>query len=330
MPFNHYLSKSINHELTHQLILEILLQESKFLAALTGLHLNNYSVILEPEGSLFDIGIKPEESEDWLFLIEIKMWSQLSEQQLHRQTAFLQQQKGKGLHILLGTADLIYYNKGDYDKISIQTNNASRKIGYQTMINALKDFVAIEGNSKIAAIATDYTTALQKQYVELMGAWKEKAYQNSIVHYSLYYHMMQYLPYQEYKIYTVNNAAGGATILNDQLSWRVFNYKSEQFEVYQEVLDGTYMIRIYSKSADSHLRNKLKQVFISQFRSIDQSVVPWNDYSNASKWHKIITYRPQIQNESDIKALAEILIANRVLIDEVIDEIEEQVATGQL
>jgi hypothetical protein len=321
MPFNLYLTSSINYELTHQLILKTLLESREFTQLLTGENLENYHIVLEPEGGRFDIGIKSNTEEKWLYLLELKMWSTLSKQQLKGQTEFLTKENVKGIHILLGTADLIHYQSEAFDKIIKDSKSTSRKIGYDKLISALENFSLAAPSSPLSQMAESYAASLKGQYHHILSAWKQLDKENDISFYSLYYHMSKSLPQEQFLIYPVNNAAGGSVILNDQYSWIGFNYKGQEFEAYHEILDGIYMIRMYSEDANSQLRNELKQLFIEYFSKLDTSGIKWGNYSKASKWHKILTYSPQISDEASIAGFAEVMVKNRPILKQVIAQI---------
>lgn len=321
MPFNLYLSSSINYELTHQLILKTLLEVTEFTKLLTGENLQDYHIVLEPEGGRFDIGIKSNAEEKWLYLLELKMWSTLSKQQLKAQTEFLIKENVKGIHILLGTADLIHYQSEEFDKIIKDSKSTSRKIGYDKLISALESFGNDVPTSPLSQMAESYAASLKEQYHHILSSWQQLDKENDISFYSLYYHMSKSLPHEQFLIYPVNNAAGGSVILNDQHSWVGFNYRGQKFEAYQEILDGVYMIRIYSENANSHLRNELKQLFIKYFLKIDSSGITWGSYSKASKWHKILTYTPQISDEGSIADFAAVMVQNRPILHQVITHI---------
>lgn len=105
MPFKYFLTTSLDFERTHQLILQCLLNDPAFLKLVTGLNIDKYFVKLEPVRGLFDIGILNEKKQA-ICLIELKMWSALSQTQLDKQLNYLVQKQCRGIHILLGTSDI--------------------------------------------------------------------------------------------------------------------------------------------------------------------------------------------------------------------------------
>lgn len=68
------------------------------------------------------------------------MWSSLSENQLKDQSQYLQKENIPGLHILLGTADIVHFKDAQYDQIRISRNKASKKVGYLKLIDTLEKF----------------------------------------------------------------------------------------------------------------------------------------------------------------------------------------------
>src|SRR5262245_45546260 len=94
------LQTAIDYERTHQLALYALFEKSdlpEFFTAIRKIRPTEW----EPERQLFDLGIWGESSR---VLLEIKMWSSLTEEQLARQVAFLKTHGHRGGYVLLGTS----------------------------------------------------------------------------------------------------------------------------------------------------------------------------------------------------------------------------------
>jgi hypothetical protein len=171
MPFKHFLTTSLDFERTHQLILQCLFNDPLFLKVMTRMEIDNYQVQLEPVSGLFDIGIL-DNNKKQLCLIELKMWSNLSNVQLERQSKYLESQRCPGMHILLGNSDLQFHRDPDYDEISDHTRDNSCKIGYQELIGVLDTFIAhSDPSSPVCIIAGDYREALNKQAAYLDQTW---------------------------------------------------------------------------------------------------------------------------------------------------------------
>jgi hypothetical protein len=107
---NLLLGTAIDYERTHQIILHTLLCESNL-----GSHLLNttekLTSTIEPEGGLFDLAINENQNPEakdsnnkYHIFLELKMWSSLSNNQIKRQTDFLQKEEKQGYYILLGSS----------------------------------------------------------------------------------------------------------------------------------------------------------------------------------------------------------------------------------
>jgi len=262
-----------------------LLEHPRFLNLLTGMTIGAYEVCPEPVSKKFDIGLRKDQHLKWELLIELKMWSSLSENQLKDQSQYLQKENIPGLHILLGTADIVHFTDAQYDQILISSNQSSRKVGYLQLIDTLEKFT----NQSEPSILVD----LAKHY--------------QLAYYSLYHHIRQHLPGSKYPIKSVNNAAGGAIIMGDDASWISFSYENIQFQAYQEILNGTYMIRIWSKSAKIWQRHQVRSKFIATFAQADDTGINWKTNHKASIWHKILTHEPEFKSEEQFKSMAELM-----------------------
>ena len=141
MPFKHFLKGAHQFELTHQLILQMLFADPVFFYVASGMKASDgHTVVLEPEGGLFDIGIyRDKERQHCICMIELKMWSYLGKEQLSRQAAYLETCQITGFHILLGTSCFQYYKGEEYDEVHDEAFFSS-KIGYVELIKGLEIF----------------------------------------------------------------------------------------------------------------------------------------------------------------------------------------------
>jgi hypothetical protein len=304
MPFKHFLKHSIDFERTHQLILKSLFTDVNFARVITGQSFDEaINVTLEPFGSLFDLGLFRKDA-NCACLIELKMWSGLSNAQLERQTKFLKDNNYLGLHILLGTSDLQFYKNDLVDDIAEMTGGFSKKIGYKELISYLAKFVEIWETSPIKQIAQEYMEALNTQWQDLEGAWLNPEAHNHFRFYSTYNKIRNFLPDGSFPIYTVNNAGGAVYIMNDDSSWKGFTYCGYNFQVYQEILDNHYMIRIFSDDVPNHIRNEVKSQFIEYFKKTEFFNLGWSFDLRASKYHKIAVFNPRFETLSDCQQIA--------------------------
>lgn len=324
MPFKHFLSTSLNFERTHQLILQCLFNDPKFFFAANGTEAQGYHVLLEPEKGLFDIGIYDQHDEP-LCLIELKMWSKLSNGQLQTQAKYLETHNCNGAHILLGSSSLQFHRGDNYDDITDQTHGFSRKIGYEELDIILERFIRLSTpDAPITIIAQDYKEALKKQADYIHKAWLNPKADLHLRSYSAYSNIRKHLLKDRFYIYSVNNPGGTSHILNDDASWTKFKFKGHQFEIYQEMLDMELMIRIYSDNVPNHIRKLLKEKVIRQLQQLDPNKLSWNFDSRTSKYHKIAMYKPELKTEADCLRAAEIFQALNPVIKAIAKEVQDK------
>lgn len=319
MPFKQYLKNSIDFERTHQLILKTLLSDTNFVKHLTGVTIAEQAKVhLEPYSSLFDLGVFTK-SEECLCLIELKMWSSLSKNQLDRQKSFLSKHQTVGLHILLGTTDLQYFKNEQYDEIADLTHNLSKKIGYKELINILDSYISENDSANTTVqMASDYKAALSSQEKYLINAWQNPKAHDHHRYYSTYSKIKNYLTDESFSIYTVNNHGGAVYILNDSNSWCGFKYKDYKFEIYQEILNNQLMLRIYSDGVSNDIRNEVKHKFLKKFKTTEYYTVGWDHAFRASKFHKVAVYNPKLENLTDCEAVARLLKSLNPVIKEIV------------
>jgi hypothetical protein len=251
-------------------------------------------------------------------LFELKIWSDLSDGQLEKQTKYLAEKKIRGFHILLGTSDLQFYRGIERDDIAIRTENNSVKIGYTELINSLETYISTAGHQQtIVKMASDYKNALVSQRDDLENAWLDTNQKPKKRYYSLYDKIRSFLLKDGFKIHSVNNNSGGQHILNDQKSWFPVKYQSFDFQVYQEMLDDDYMVRIYCKDAPADIRGSLKKDFIKEFKIKAGSMQNWSYQGKASKYHKIATFRPKVTTLEECENLAVFFKSMNLVIKEI-------------
>ncbi|PTQ92428.1 hypothetical protein C8P68_11228 [Mucilaginibacter yixingensis] len=323
MPFKHFLNTSLKFERTHQLILQCLFNDALFLKAATGLEVENPQVVLEPVKSLFDIGILDPDG-NMICLIELKMWSNLSNAQLERQRRYLELTQCPGVHILLGASDLQFYRDESYDDIAEFSDQRSCKVGYKELISILERFASLSpAGAPITIIAEDYKEALQKQEKYINDAWLDSSASLHLRSYSAYSKIRKYLINEAFYIYSVNNPGGTAHILNDDRSWTEFLYQGHKFKMYQEILDLKLMIRIESFGAPNAVKTSLKQRVIQLLQQKDPNQISWSFSSRTSKYHKIAIYHPVMKTEVDCEQVATIMRSLNAIIKDIVRIVED-------
>jgi hypothetical protein len=150
----------------------------------------------------------------------------------------------------------------------------------------LKNFIGQNDASQLTELAKSYLYALEYQYQQLMNCWQNLSGKNHKSYYSLYHQIRQHLPGRGFPIKSVNNAAGGAIILGDNASWTSFSFQNQAFQAYHEILNGCYMIRIWSETANNAQRHAVRARFVEAFRKLDDTGVLWNHNFKCSIWHK--------------------------------------------
>jgi hypothetical protein len=304
MPFEFFLKRSMGSERIHQFVLQSLLFDPLFVQILTGIQLNSKPEVLwEPVKGMFDLGIKSNGK--ILCLFELKMWSDLSDGQLDKQMDHLRKEKIPGFHILLGTSDLQFYRGADRDDIAIRTKKNSVKIGYAELVHSLETYISTAGHQQaIMKMASDYKSALVSQRNDLDNAWLDNSPHSKKHCYSLYNKIRSFLLKEGFKIHSVNNNGGASHVFNDQRSWFRLKYQGFDFEVYQEMLDDEYMVRIYNENAPAHIRSSLKKDFIKEFKKRAGSLQNWSYQGKASKYHKIAKFKPKVTTLAECENMA--------------------------
>lgn len=95
--------------------------------------------------------------------------------------------------------------------------------------------------------------------------------------------------------------------MGDDVSWISFSYENVQFQAYHEILNGTYMIRMWSVSAKIWQRHQVRSKFIATFSQADDTGISWKTNHKASIWHKILTHEPEFKSEKQFKSMAELM-----------------------
>lgn len=326
MPFKHFLKSAHQFELTHQLILQMLFADPVFFYVASGIEASEgHTVILEPEGGLFDIGIyQDKEKEYCICMIELKMWSYLGKAQLSRQAAYLEARQITGFHILLGTSCFQYYKGKGYDEIHDHAFFSS-KVGYIELIRGLEIFTSehADFSRPIVQIALEYKEFLTEQFDYLDNAWK--SFGGNIHHhsYSLYNQMKPFLLNGNFEIKSEHNRSGADYIMTNNDSWKWFLFEGSEFEIYQEMVNGKLMIRIWNDDADSHLKNKVKAKVLNLLAKTEFGQLNWFTGNKASRWHKIATLDFPAKTLQDVEKLSLVFMNLNSCIQNIVEEIKD-------
>lgn len=249
------LQTAIDYERTHQVALYSLFENSdlpELLAAVQRTRRTEW----EPERQLFDLGLSDGTSR---VLLEIKMWSSLTDQQLGRQVAFLKARGHRGGYILLGTS----WFEFDDAMLGERTEGLGTRLGYEQLIDALNRLLIRPGQPPdVYELALAYRNALESQFTTLKNAAHSGREKDRLFYYSLFWLLKQEL--QEFKtaIYTVNNPGGPVYILNNQ-SWESLDLNGVTVHLYYEVVNDRLCIKFHATTEDVanrlHIRDAVRR-----------------------------------------------------------------------
>jgi len=254
------LRTAIDYERTHQVALYAWFENSDLpdlLAAVRRARPTEW----EPEGQLFDLGLSGDTSR---VLLEIKMWSSLSDQQLDRQVAFLKSHGHSGGYILLGTS----WFEFDDAMLGERTGGLGARLGYEQLIDALNRLLVAPGQPPdVYELALAYRNALDSQFTTLKNAAHSGRAKDRLFYYSLFWLLKQKL--QEFKtaIYTVNNPGGPVYILNNQ-SWESLVLNGVATKLYYEVVNDRLCIKFHAASEDATNRLQIRDAIRRAVRAV--------------------------------------------------------------
>jgi hypothetical protein len=262
------LRTAIDYERTHQLALFTLLSKSALPGYLVGVT-TAQSILWEPEGQLFDLGVVDGAKTRYL---ELKMWSALSDSQRKRQQDFLTNNKCPGYYVLLGTS----WFEHSATSITRNSGGVAAKIGYGELIAALNQLMITTGQSpEVYELALAYRNAIQEQFDKLKNAFTA-ADSSRICFYSQYWEIQKRLKNLETAIYTVNNQGGPVYILNSSDYWLPFSVGQISVDLYYEVVNGRLCIKFYAEASDAdkymirdHVRQDIKSVLGQKYQIVD-------------------------------------------------------------
>jgi len=262
------LRTAIDYERTHQLAIFTLLSKSSFPSYLVNID-NVQSVLWEPEGQLFDLGLHDGSTTIYL---EIKMWSGLTESQQKRQQDFLSNKHCLGFYLLLGTS----WFEHSAESIARNSNSLATKIGYDELITALNQLMVASGQSPdVYELALAYRNAIQEQFDRLRNAFMTP-YDGRPYFYSLYWEIQKRLKGMETVIYTVNNPGGQVYILNNSDYWLPFSIGNSSGDLYYEIVNGRLCIKFYSEAENTdkytirdRIRQAVRTVLSSKYLVVD-------------------------------------------------------------
>lgn len=263
------LRTAIDYERTHQVALYALFENSDLPDLLAAVQ-RTRPTEWEPERQLFDLGLSGDTSR---VLLEIKMWSSLTDEQLGRQVAFLKTHGHRGGYVLLGTS----WFEFDDAMLGERTGGLGARLGYEQLIDALNRLLVAPGQpADVYELALAYRNALDSQFTTLKNAAHSDRAKDRLFYYSLFWLLKQRL--QEFKtaIYTVNNPGGPVYILNNQ-SWESLHLNGVATELYYEVVNDRLCIKFHAASEDATNRLRIRDavrraahaVLDGQFKLID-------------------------------------------------------------
>lgn len=246
------LETAVDYERTHQVVLYTLFEKSDLPKILTGIDRIRQTE-WEPERQLFDLGLSNDKSR---FLLEIKMWSPLTEQQLNRQVKFLQGHYGhRAGYVLLGTS----WFEFDDQRIDKETKKLGKKYGYEQLIEALNNLLTRTGQQPdVYELALAYRNTLDKQFNELKNAVNSSK-KDKLFYYSLFWHLKQQLNGFETEIYTTNNPGGPVYMLSlPSQSCESLDVYGIKTELYCEVVKDHLCIKFHADSKDAQIRRDIR------------------------------------------------------------------------
>jgi len=245
------LEGAVDYERTHQLALFTLLTKSNLSALLFEIDGPN-DARFEPEGQLFDLEVSNELER---ILIEIKMWSSLSEAQLQRQTEFLRKSGAHGAYVLLGTS----WFELEARRIKERTDGLAVRVGYDELLDGLNRLlVSTDQPVDVYELALAYRNVLQRQHQRLLTAADHSQNRDQVYYYSLYRRLQQRLPDLKTRMFTVNNPGGPVYIFKNEreLSIRPMGVAAN---LYYEVVRDELRMKFWSDVDDANLRRQLRE-----------------------------------------------------------------------
>lgn len=262
------LRTAIDYERTHQLALFTLFSKSSLPSFLLG-GATPKSILWEPEGQLFDLGVVDAGITKYL---ELKMWSGLSESQRKRQQDFLTARKCQGYYMLLGTS----WFEHSANSIAQSSSGTIAKVGYDDLVSALNQLMVATGQSPdVYELALAYRNAIQDQFDKLKNAFTTGD-GGKLYFYSLYWEIQKRVKNMETAIYTVNNPGGSVYILNSSDYWLPFSVGHLTGKLYYELVNGRLCIKFYSEASNDEkytIRDRVRQavraVLGSKYQVVD-------------------------------------------------------------
>jgi hypothetical protein len=258
---------AIDYERTHQLALFTLFLKSSLPSYLVGITTPK-SILWEPEGQLFDLGIEDTTKTAY---VELKMWSALSDNQRRRQTDFLVDKKSSGLYVLLGTS----WFEHSANSIACESGGLVKKVGYDELISVLNRLMIEAGQPPdVYELALAYRNALQEQFEKMKNAFTIKN-KGKLYFYSLYWEIQKRINGMETTIYTVNNPGGSVYILNNSY-WKLFSAGNLSGKLFYELVNGRLCIKFFSEQSNENkctirdcVRGAVRSVLGSKYQIVD-------------------------------------------------------------
>ncbi len=243
------LSAAIDYERTHQVVLYMLFEKSDLPELLVGVR-RTKPTEWEPEGQLFDLGLW---SDDSRILLEIKMWSSLTDKQLPDQVKFLKEHGHRGVYVLLGTS----WFEFDKEILAERTDGVGERLGYEEIINALERLLNAPGQlPDVCDLAGAYKDALCSQFTKLKDACYSES-KGKPFYYSLFWRLKQELKEFKTAIYSANNPGGPVYILNNR-DWESLHLNGVATELYCEVVNNGLCIKFHAESEDAPTRKRIR------------------------------------------------------------------------
>jgi len=310
------------YELTHQLILNTLLNNNEFREILLNIDDPTLKVKWEYHRGFFDLALVKNigNVEHPVCCIEIKMWSGLGDHQRNKQKDFIKQHGIKGAHILLGTSDLEYLKTDTDDQLSDLTEGFSQKIGYTELLKALSEYLkTVTKNSDEYDLIDSYLKVLvsQQKYLNDACYQKDDVYLGHY-YYSVFKRLQDRINGIITRIYTVNNRGGAVYIINDQSSWFNITYKEEKFQLYQEILNNNHEIRLYAfPESTIGVKRELAALIRGEIQQSHLNKHNYNYLGKASKYMILAKKELLFENTNDLKFEADLFTQTHDILREI-------------
>lgn len=321
-----FFKDALEYEKNHQLIIWRFLEDPKFIKILFGIDLIKPKIYWEYKNGLFDLAVA-ESGNDPELMIELKMFSGLSQEQLQKQTEYIKQFNIQGAYILLGTSNIEYVKNEKNDDIKNKTEGYSQKIGYKELIEGLKKYQDVmEKGSDNFDLVLEYIYALKQQVGWINNCKKLKAEKRYDIYYYTIYQRIRdhHIDGKLYlDVYTEHNRGGPSYIMNDKGTWFEIEFEGFQFKLFQEILDGTHLIRLMRMSKHSNYQRSLAEKISKKLQEKNLFAKNYNHSMRVSKYMKIARKDLDFNNPDDLAFEANLLLETHKILKSISAELNQ-------